>query len=154
MTFADEVVVMNNGEVVQSGTPIELFEKPRHTFVGHFIGSPGMNVLPCEAKGGKVTFAGQAVMAQNAKLVKPGKSKLEIGVRPEFVSFAKQGIAAEIVKVADAGRFRIVEAMAAGSSIKLLLPEDEAVPTGKVKLAFDPDHTQVYADGWIAGGAA
>jgi glycerol transport system ATP-binding protein len=45
LTFADQVVVMNNGEVVQSGTPIELFEKPRHTFVGHFIGSPGMNLL-------------------------------------------------------------------------------------------------------------
>ena len=39
---------MNEGEIVQIGTPVELFERPRHTFVGHFIGSPGMNVLPCE----------------------------------------------------------------------------------------------------------
>jgi glycerol transport system ATP-binding protein len=46
LTFADQVVVLNNGEVVQVGTPVDLFEKPRHTFVGHFIGSPGMNVLP------------------------------------------------------------------------------------------------------------
>jgi glycerol transport system ATP-binding protein len=51
LTFADQVVVMNNGEVVQTGTPIELFDKPRHTFVGHFIGSPGMNFVPCEVKG-------------------------------------------------------------------------------------------------------
>lgn len=47
LTFADKVVVMKDGEVVQIGTPIELFEKPSHTFVGHFIGSPGMNILPC-----------------------------------------------------------------------------------------------------------
>jgi glycerol transport system ATP-binding protein len=153
LTFADQVVVMNNGEVVQSGTPIELFEKPHHTFVGHFIGSPGMNVLPCEVKGGKSFFAGQAVSAQNVKSFKATGEKLEIGVRPEFVSFAKTGIEAEIVKVSDAGRFRIVETRSKNQSIKLLVPEDEAIPTGKVKLAFDPDHTQIYENGWIVGVA-
>jgi multiple sugar transport system ATP-binding protein len=46
LTFADHVVVMYDGTVVQVGTPVELFEHPTHTFVGHFIGSPGMNILP------------------------------------------------------------------------------------------------------------
>ena len=50
LTFADKVVVMHEGTVVQIGSPVELFERPRHTFVGHFIGSPGMNVLPCEVR--------------------------------------------------------------------------------------------------------
>ena len=68
-------------------------------------------------------------------------------------SFAKTGIDADIVKVADAGRFRIVETRAAGSSIKLLVPEDESVPTGKVKLAFDKKHTQIYANDWLVGQA-
>jgi glycerol transport system ATP-binding protein len=149
LTFADQVVVMNNGEIVQQGTPVELFEKPHHTFVGHFIGSPGMNILPCEIKGGKAYFAGQAIEAENAKLAKDGK--LEIGVRPEFVSFAKKGLDAEIVKVSDAGRFRIVETRASNSTIKLLVPEDESVPTGKVKLAFDKSHTQIYANDWLVG---
>src|SRR6266849_5354284 len=40
LTFADTVVVMHDGRVVQSGTPAELFDKPAHTFVGYFIGSP------------------------------------------------------------------------------------------------------------------
>jgi glycerol transport system ATP-binding protein len=151
LTFADQVVLMNNGEIVQQGTPVELFEKPHHTFVGHFIGSPGMNILPCEIKGEKAFFAGQEVATQNAKLYKGNNSKLEIGVRPEFVTFAKKGIEADVIKVADAGRFRIVETRAANSSIKLLLPEDESVPTGKVKLAFDVNHTQIYADDWIVG---
>ncbi|MEM7642079.1 MAG: ABC transporter ATP-binding protein, partial [Pseudomonadota bacterium] len=48
LTFADQVVVMHNGRVVQQGTPQELFERPAHTFVGYFIGSPGMNVLDAE----------------------------------------------------------------------------------------------------------
>ena len=45
LTFADKVVVMHDGRVVQVCTPEELFERPAHTFVGSFIGSPGMNVL-------------------------------------------------------------------------------------------------------------
>ena len=151
LTFADQVVVMNNGEIVQIGTPIELFEKPKHTFVGHFIGSPGMNVLPCEVKSGKASFAGQAISTDNASTYKGQNQKLEIGVRPEFVTMSKSGIPADIVKVADAGRFRIVETRAAGSAIKLLVPEGQPIPTGKVNLAFDISHTQIYADGWIVG---
>ena len=45
LTFADKVVVMNDGRAVQIGTPAELFERPEHTFVGYFIGSPGHELL-------------------------------------------------------------------------------------------------------------
>ena len=50
LTFADRVVVMTQGEVVQVGTPEQLFESPAHRFVGHFIGSPGMNFLECDGQ--------------------------------------------------------------------------------------------------------
>jgi glycerol transport system ATP-binding protein len=46
LTFAEQVVVMTRGRAVQIGTASDLFERPTHTFVGHFIGSPGMNFLP------------------------------------------------------------------------------------------------------------
>src|ERR1700754_2858995 len=42
LTFADEVVVMKDGRILQIATPTQLFEQPDHTFVGYFIGSPGM----------------------------------------------------------------------------------------------------------------
>src|SRR4051794_5900533 len=109
LTFADEVVVMKDGEIVQIGSPVELFEKPRHTFVGHFIGSPGMNVLACEVKGGHAVFAGHLVETVNAGAYRGNGKGLELGIRPEFVTFGEQGIPVEIVKVLDAGRYRIVE---------------------------------------------
>jgi len=150
LTFADQVVVMNLGEVVQSGTPVELFERPQHTFVGHFIGSPGMNVLPCEMQGGRARFAGHTVVAANEGAVKAG-GRTEIGVRPEFVSIASEGIPAEVVRVADAGRYRIVETRSNDHTIKLLLKEGGDVPSGSTFLRFDPPHTQIYQDGWMAG---
>ena len=59
LTFADQVVVMHEGTVVQIGTPGRaLREAEAHTFVGHFIGSPGMNILPCELRRGLADFFG------------------------------------------------------------------------------------------------
>jgi glycerol transport system ATP-binding protein len=75
LTFADQVMVMQEGEVVQTGTPVELFERPGHVFVGHFIGSPGMNVLPAEAKDGAAYFMGQRVETENAAPPAPEGSR-------------------------------------------------------------------------------
>jgi glycerol transport system ATP-binding protein len=149
LTFADQVVVMKDGEIVQIGTPVELFEAPQHTFVGHFIGSPGMNILPCAVENGRAVFAGIPVETTNAAKWKGNGAALELGVRPEFVRFAAAGIPVEVVKVVDAGRYRIVETRHGGQPIRMLVGEGEPIPDGNSHVAFRADHTQVYADGWI-----
>ncbi|MEZ5830982.1 MAG: ABC transporter ATP-binding protein [Dongiaceae bacterium] len=149
LTFADQVVVMNQGEVVQIGTPIELFERPAHTFVGHFIGSPGMNLLPCSVDGGRVAFQGEPIETVATAPSGTENGNLQIGVRPEFIRFAPQGIPVDVVKSADVGRFRIVETRHRDHRINLLVPEGQPVPTGAAHLRFDPQHTHVYRDGWL-----
>jgi glycerol transport system ATP-binding protein len=150
LTFADKVVVMNNGEVVQVGTPIELFERPAHTFVGHFIGSPGMNVLPAALENGGVSFMGKHIeVIDRGRANAAEGGRIEVGVRPEFVSFGSGGLAVEIGKVSDAGRFRIVEARHQGHLIRVLVPEGETIPSGTAALKFDRQHTHLYRDGWL-----
>ncbi len=109
LTFADQVVVMHEGTVVQIGTPVDLFERPQHTFVGHFIGSPGMNVLPCTLDGGMPHFEGIAVPIGACHRPQDGaiEPRRPAGIR-QFC--ADDGIPVEIVKVSDVGRYRIVEA--------------------------------------------
>ena len=148
LTFADRVIVMNEGVVVQAGTPVELFERPQHTFVGHFIGSPGMNLLPATIDDGVARFAGHVVQTAVAPRAVPADAQLQIGVRPEFVSFAETGIPVSIVRVADAGRFRVVETRHEQFSIRLLLGEDSLLPAERACLRFDPSFTQLYVDGW------
>jgi glycerol transport system ATP-binding protein len=150
LTFADQVVVMQDGEVVQVGTPVDLFERPGHTFVGHFIGSPGMNILPCEIRDGGAVFAGRPVATANRAT---GSGRPEIGVRPEFVSLGRDGIPAEVIRVADIGRYRVVEAQAAGQRVNALVSEDDRVAPGPTHLVFAPEQTRIYEDGWLAGGA-
>ena len=140
---------MHDGEVVQIGTPSELFETPQHTFVGHFIGSPGMNVLPCQWANGQAVFDGQPVAISNPPKSRLDGKRLEIGVRPEFVSFGEDGIPVQIAKVSDAGRYRIVDVRNGGQRINLLLGEQDSIPAENARVIFDPALTRLYADGWL-----
>src|SRR2546430_9189879 len=88
LTFADTVVVMHDGRVVQSGTPAELFDKPAHTFVGYFIGSPGMNIVPADVSGHEARIDGHVIGLHRNYGVLPSGANIEIGVRPEFVEIA------------------------------------------------------------------
>lgn len=148
LTFADQVVVMQDGEVVQIGTPVELFERPQHTFVGHFIGSPGMNVLPVTETNGAVSFEGQPITLEGA--ISGSGGKTELGIRPEFVSLSKNGLEARVRKVSDVGRHCVVEAMVGDTAVKAVI-EGEAPGQGEaVNITFEPFHTRLYRDGWIA----
>jgi len=149
LTFADQVVVMQLGEVVQIGTPEELFERPAHTFVGHFIGSPGMNVLPAEVKDGQAIFNGQPVTLEGP--IAAGTSgTLEIGIRPEFVSLGDSGIAGTVKRVADVGRHAVVEVSVGDSKVAAIINDTPPAMGDTVHLQFTPHQTRLYADGWIA----
>ena len=149
LTFADQVVVMQEGDVVQVGTPVELFERPGHTFVGHFIGSPGMNVLPCDVHDGGA-FLNGVNMAVEGAVGDVAGAKTELGIRPEFVTLADSGIEARLRKVSDVGRHKVVEAYIDDTIVSAIVGEGQEVPDGPLFLQFASDQTRVYADGWLA----
>ncbi|MEL6888749.1 MAG: ABC transporter ATP-binding protein [Pseudomonadota bacterium] len=148
LTFADQVVVMQDGEVVQIGTPVELFERPQHTFVGHFIGSPGMNILPASEDGGRIMFEGQAVQVEGAVTGTGGVTQL--GIRPEFVTLADTGLPARVRKVSDVGRHAVVETMVGDTAVKAVVDHAEVEQGAEVHLAFRQDQTRLYRDGWLS----
>ena len=148
LTFADQVVVMHEGQIVQTGTPVELFEKPKHTFVGHFIGSPGMNILPCELHNGSAAIDGIKVET-GSQIKKTSFTKTEIGIRPEFVSFSKDGIPVKILKVSNTGRHKIIDTECKSGKIKVLSHSSQDIPSGTAHLSFDKKFTYAYGDSWI-----
>lgn len=148
LTFAEKVVVMYEGTVVQVGTPVELFNHPRHTFVGYFIGSPGMNVLPCSIDGGQPVF-GNNLLNIESRIKGQLQGKLEVGIRPEFVEFADDGIPVRIEKVEDLGRYQVLTLTHESEIIKMVMAEDQTVPSENPRIQFDPHHTKVYCDDWV-----
>ncbi|RVT83410.1 ABC transporter ATP-binding protein [Rhodobacteraceae bacterium CCMM004] len=149
LTFADKVVVMYDGRVVQIGTPQDLFDTPEHTFVGYFIGSPGMNLLPAEVQGSEARI-GSHTIALPAAYAPPVGKAVEMGVRPEFVTFTDDpaGLPVRVRRVEDVGRHKIVRADHEGTAINIVVPEGASVPEGAARVAFVPARVNVYADGW------
>ncbi|MFZ8825492.1 MAG: ABC transporter ATP-binding protein [Candidatus Caldipriscus sp.] len=87
MSLADKIVVMNKGEIVQVGTPIEIYENPKDTFVATFIGSPPMNLIFGEFSEG-VFFSDGIKISGNF----PYKGKGYMGFRPEGAEITSNGI--------------------------------------------------------------
>ncbi|MCP1199806.1 ABC transporter ATP-binding protein [Notoacmeibacter sp. MSK16QG-6] len=154
LTFADHVVVMHDGRVVQIGTPEELFERPAHTFVGYFIGSPGMNLLPAEVKGDRAVIDSHEVPLGSGYDDLSGK--VEIGIRPEFVRLTESanGLPATIERVEDVGRHRLVRTKVLGRPVNIIADEGGALPSENARIAFDPSRVNVYANDWRVEGRA
>ena len=159
LTFADKVVVMYDGRVVQMGTPEELFETPAHTFVGYFIGSPGMNLLEAEIRGNTAMVAGQPVALGAG--YGPVTGRAQIGIRPEYaVLTAGDGLPITIRRVEDVGRHRIIRGEVEGNTVNVIASEGMAVDASLTHVRFQPERINVYADDWrvapvgTVGGAA
>lgn len=146
LTFADSVVVMFEGQIVQIGTPAELFERPSHTFVGYFIGSPGMNVLPIKLEGNTARLGSHQIVLPGAARTDKA-ANVELGIRPEYVRVGREGMPIMVRAVEDIGRHRIVRGTLEGSDIAAIVPEHGDIPA-EPRVMFDHRGINIYADSW------
>ena len=160
-TFADKIAVMYNGKIVQFGTPRELFEKPAHTFVGYFIGSPGMNFFEAELKSQDdkkevLMFGDYEISISDAMLTRlkaMGANKVTLGIRPEFVHVwdgkNNDAFPVEVDYVEDLGTYKILSFLFHGQIMKARLSEDQKVPSGQIYVSFPEQWTKVYVDDYL-----
>ncbi len=156
LTIADTVVVMHDGRVVQSGTPAQLFDHPAHTFVGYFIGSPGMNILPATVSGRSAVVGGQTIGLNRDYGALPSGAKIEIGIRPEFARLAAQGpdvMPARLERIDDLGRVRYARLRVGDVTVAATVPPGLSVPTD-AGIAIDSARVHVYADSHLVEGRA
>ncbi len=150
LTFADQVVVMTRGRAVQMGSAADLFERPSHTFVGHFIGSPGMNFIAAQVVKDKVLVSGLELDMPIGKSMPDGAIKL--GIRPEYVTVtmanAPGSLPTFVTQIQDVGTHIILTANSAGQSIKARLPFESAsyFKGDTVWLHVLGKHTCIYKD--------
>jgi glycerol transport system ATP-binding protein len=148
LTFADQVVVMALGRAVQVGSAAELYEKPSHTFVGHFIGSPGMNFLTGEASQNSIQIGGFDLPVVQGRSLPAGSIKL--GVRPEYVALVAPDTAGAlpmtVAKVQDVGTHIMLTASLGSLTLKARLSPDTAqlAPGHTVWLQVMSEHTCFY----------
>ncbi|MBL0714677.1 MAG: ABC transporter ATP-binding protein [Desulfosarcina sp.] len=153
LTFADKVVVMYEGEIVQIGSPQDLFENPEHTFVGYFIGSPGMNFLDCTLEGNVARCNGASIVLDDRVAAKghSAEGKLELGIRPIHLKLSAEAVdgsvPAKVKGVEDQGSHRIVNVTLAGKTLRARVPEGGHIPEDQARLVFPPEWTRLFAGG-------
>jgi glycerol transport system ATP-binding protein len=124
LTFAESVVVMKDGRVVQQGDAEALYERPVSPFVGYFIGTPGMNLYEVEVTGEELDFGGFTVpLEERWKEALAGRSgKLEFGIRPEHVECsekAREGwVEGELKLVEHMGEYMVLTIEAGARTVK------------------------------------
>jgi multiple sugar transport system ATP-binding protein len=103
MTLGHRVAVLHEGHLQQCAPPRELYDHPANTFVAGFIGSPAMNFLTVAlGANGSVKVGGVDLpLPDHARA--DGRDKITVGVRPEALELAADGIGAEVQVVEDVG---------------------------------------------------
>lgn len=152
-TFADKIAVMHGGRIVQFGTPRELFERPRHTFVGYFIGSPGMNLIEVRAEADGVGFGDIHLSLPDGlreRLAATAGGCLQVGIRPEFVQLwdspFDDAYPARVLDVEDLGTYRIVTLELGGVTLKARQGEDRPVPVSQAWVSLPAQWLMLYLD--------
>ena len=90
MTLADRIVVMNDGNIEQVGTPMELFNNPANTFVASFLGSPPMNQMKGTMTATGATVGDTEILIDGSNAASAGRDVI-VGIRPEHVTLTAQG---------------------------------------------------------------
>ncbi|MBU4129634.1 MAG: ABC transporter ATP-binding protein [Proteobacteria bacterium] len=153
LTFADHVIVMYQGEIVQIGTPQELFENPSHKFVGYFIGSPGMNFMPCTLEGNEAVVGDIKIRLndETAALGAGAGGKLELGIRPLYLEVhdrnVEGSVPARVKSIEDQGSYKIVTAFLGNTHIlRARLAEGKTVPSEHAWLRFPESWIRLFSD--------
>ena len=150
MTFADNIIVMDQGEIVQVGLPKDLFERPKTTFVGYFIGSPAMNLFETQLHSDNSVKINDTTIKTNTNLSKLKNNNIKLGIRSEFVKVAKDEsenlLEVNIQKIEDFGNFKLLTAKMGQLTIKSKINREIEIPNNTIKLHFPAEKCCVYQD--------
>ncbi len=137
MTMADQVILLRNGRIEQDGTPDQLYSRPATTFAARFLGTPPMNVVALDAAGGVVGGSGH-------RLAGVGEG-FALGIRPEDIRIAGDGVRARIESVEYLGADTLVAGRAGSETIVARLPGRVDRSIGDtVFMAWDANRQHVF----------
>ncbi len=151
MTMADKIVVMRDGIVEQTGSPLDLYDRPANQFVAGFIGSPAMNFLPgvLQRNGDIATVNLAGGLSLPVPLNAGGRDGQHVvyGTRPEHIDLATagQGVATEVVVVEPTGADTQIFTKIAGVEVTSVFRERHAFRPGEtIHLRPDPSRAHLF----------
>jgi len=156
MTLGDRIALLRQGQLVQVGTPDDLYERPQTPFVATFVGAPPMNLLPAtwsERDGQALVMCQRSTFSVSAdvgeRLRRLGTREILLGVRPEHVQFVgddtEQAIAGTVCAVEPLGRETLFHIQAACGTLLVLHAERTYTQGERVHVMPDSTRLHVFA---------
>ena len=147
MTLADRIVVLDDGRIMQVGTPRELYESPDNLFVAQFIGSPKMNIVPCTADSSEFRLPGQNGGRFDRE--DDGAAVARLGIRPEHIVPCEPGSAhctgrIDVAEYLGADTFLHVSCDELGTLVVRTPGTQSAQKGGTVGLHFEEAHIHFF----------
>jgi len=139
MTLADKIVVLKDGEVMQVGAPMDLFDNPANEFVAGFLGSPKMNFFEgvlTNTNGDQGHFSGEGIDIEGVRLVSSSKtsgSDARLGIRPQHMVLDANGpLKGTVTLVEQLGTESVLELTTEkGTPFRFATPDKVSVEVGQ-----------------------
>ena len=145
LAISDRIAVMKDGDIMQIGTPNEIYAKPQNPFVAGFIGVS--NFLDCEVKNEEVTIQGELTVKIPVRKEYTGKGKFS--ARPEQLFFSEEGMPGKILFSTFLGDFIEYEVELDNGQSLIVNEYTKDTATvhedgARVHLSFDPNRVSLY----------
>ncbi|MCO5171556.1 MAG: sn-glycerol-3-phosphate ABC transporter ATP-binding protein UgpC [Planctomycetes bacterium] len=153
MTLGDRVAVMQDGEVQQVGTPLEVYDQPTNRFVAGFLGSPTMNFVPATLEGTALLLDERPLdLPTRLRGAAPAREPVELGIRPEDLTLAPDedgpGLVGEVAVVEPLGAETVVTVDTRhGAVVARLEPGASARPGARVRLVPVAERMHLFRPG-------
>lgn len=155
MALADRIGIMNEGRLVQIGTPVEIYRHPETVFVASFIGNPPMNLIPCRLDLGKQKA--RLKIGNRTLDISPLKKQMEclfhhdsevvLGIRPEHLEIVPDPrhdvLAGEVYAIEPLGNQVLVTVQTGENLVSALLFTDEP-PVLPARVGLRPQPGRIY----------
>lgn len=153
LTLAEKIAVMNEGKIVQFDSPENLYNRPKNTFAGWFIGNPGMNLIEVNVveRGDKLYLETEggfkydvSFLSEEFKKIGNPK-KVILGIRPEFVQIGFGSIEAKCVHLEFMGSRLVAHLDSYDRKIRAKVPLKTAIkPGSKVQVNFPKENIMIF----------
>ena len=149
MAMADRICVMNRGEILQIGTPMEVYARPASRFVAEFIGSPSMNFIAAEGRlargSAQIRVRGAVIPIPETRAALDADAAI-LGARPEHIAISDRGqLRGEVFAIEYMGARQMITVETAAGRLRVRAPNTLRVDYGqRVGLDFDADKTLVF----------
>ena len=149
MSMGDRIAVMNEGKIIQSGPPKEIYSKPKSKFVGSFIGSPAMNFIPINEgikSGQQNVKIGNIEFAIPKQYQDTNSNNNHLGIRPEKMYLSDdKGIEGEVYGSEYLGTRKILTIQSFFGNFKIRVSNDLNANLGSnVKVNFESKSAIIF----------